>query len=83
MRTTRLLRAWDRAKAEFVEIPIRHPPDNTLACKECRYHDAKSKICYGVGSEYYMKKTPYHEFVPRDSECQVRLPPDLLSFVQA
>jgi hypothetical protein len=82
MRATRLLRAWDRARAEFVEIPIQYPPDTTLACRECRYIDKKSGICYGVGSAYYMKKTPYYEFIPRENECLVRLPPDLLSFVQ-
>jgi hypothetical protein len=29
-----------------------------------------------------MKETPYFDFVPRRSECRIRLPPDLLSFVQ-
>jgi hypothetical protein len=83
MRTTRLLRIWDRFKGEFIEMPVQYPPDTTLACKECRYFDTESRVCLGAGSAYYMKKTPYSEFVPRRGECQVRLPPDLFSFVQS
>jgi hypothetical protein len=82
VRLARLQRIWDRAKAEFVEIPIQYPPDTTLPCKECRYLEKETGICLGVGSSYYMKKTPHYDFVPRYGECQVRLPPDLLSFVQ-
>ncbi|RDE16109.1 MAG: hypothetical protein C4K48_02390 [Candidatus Thorarchaeota archaeon] len=83
MRTTRVLRTWNRTKAEFVEIPVQYPPDTSLSCEECRYYDDGSGICLGVGSAYYMKKTPRHEFVPRYAECRIRLPPDLLSFVES
>lgn len=74
---------WDRARAEYVEIPVEYPPDASLSCNECRYFNRDSGLCQGVGSVYYMKKTPHHRFVPRHSECQVRLPPDLLSFVES
>jgi hypothetical protein len=82
MKTTRLQRIWDRTKAEFVKVPVQYPPDSTLSCKNCRYLEKNTRRCVGVGSTYYMKKTPHLDFVPRYSECQVRLPPDLLSFEQ-
>jgi hypothetical protein len=82
MKVTRLQRMWDKARAEFVEIPVQYLPDTTLSCKDCRYLDKKSSVCLGVGSSYYTMKTPHHDFVPRYGECQVRLPPSLLSYVQ-
>ncbi len=77
-----MMRTWDRRIAEFVEVPVQRSPDCSLACKDCRYFDEKTQICQGVGSAYYQKKVPKPEFVPRNSECEVRLPPDLLSFIQ-
>jgi len=82
MRATRMLRTWDRKKADFVEIPVQRSLDCSLACKDCRYFDENSQICQGVGSTFYEKRVPHPEFAPRGSECEVRLPPDLLSFVQ-
>ena len=81
MRATRMLRMWDRKIADFVEIPVQRSLDDSLACIDCRYYDEDTQICHGVGSIFYQKKVPYPEFVPRGSECEVRLPPDLLSFV--
>ena len=83
MKPRRLLRIWDRVRGEFVEMPVEYPIDTTLACTECRYFDDETQVCLGAGSTYYMKKIPYYEFVPLYSECQVRLPPDLLSFIQS
>ena len=81
MRATRMLRTWDRKIADFVEIPVLRSLDDSLACIDCRYYDEDTKLCQGVGSTLYQKQVPYPEFVPRSSECEVRLPPDLLSFV--
>ncbi|TFG31815.1 hypothetical protein EU527_11540 [Candidatus Thorarchaeota archaeon] len=76
-----MIRCWDRSKAEFVEIPVQRSPDCTLSCKDCRYFDEESESCLGVGFSYYQRKVPFPEFVARNSECEVRLPPDLFSFV--
>lgn len=77
-----MMRTWDRRLAEFVEVPVPRLRDSSLACKDCRYFDETTQLCQGVGSSYYEKKVPRPEFVPRSSECEVRLPPDLLSFIQ-
>jgi hypothetical protein len=76
-----MLRTWDRKTADFVEVPVQRSLDSSLPCRDCRYFDEESRICHGVGSSFYEKRVPYPEFVPRSSECEVRLPPDLLSFV--
>lgn len=81
MRTTKLVRFWDREKADFVHIPVQCPLDSSLSCKECRYFNDESESCLGIGSTYYQRKIPYPEFVPRNSECTVRLPPELFAFV--
>lgn len=81
MRITKLVRRWDREKADFVQIPVPRSLDSNLSCKDCRYFDEESESCLGVGSAYYRREIPYPEFVPRDSECEIRLPPELLSFV--
>lgn len=82
MRTTRMIRTWDRRLAEFVEVPVQRSLDCSLACKDCRYFDERTQLCQGVGSSYYEKRVSRPEFVPRSNECEVRLPPDLLSFIQ-
>ena len=76
-----MLRTWDRKLADFVEVPVQRSLDSSLACKDCRYLEEENQICMGIGSSYYERRVPYPEFVPRSSECEVRLPPDLLSFV--
>ena len=81
MRTTRNLRTWDKIRGDFVEFPVRYPPDTTLSCVECRYYDSESRRCDGVGSSQYGRKIPFPDYVPRGRECAVRLPPALLSFV--
>jgi len=80
MRTTRMVRVWDRRLAQFVEVPVQRTLDNGLACKDCRYFDERSHTCQGVGSQFYQKRVPHPNFVPRKDECEVRLSPDLLSF---
>ncbi len=82
MKTTRMMRTWDRRLAKFVEVPVQRSLDCSLACKDCRYFDGKTQICQGVGSSYYQKRVTQPEFVPMSSECEVRLTPDLLSFIQ-
>jgi len=77
-----MMRTWDRKIAEFVEVPVQRELDYSLACHDCRYFDENTQICHGVGSVYYQKKVTKPEFVPKNSECEVRLPPDLLSFIQ-
>ena len=81
MKTTKMVRYWDRNRADFVKIPIQCSVDCNLACHECRYFDGDTEVCNGVGSRYYQKRVPFPEYVPRSTECEVRLPPDLLSFV--
>ena len=81
MRTTRILRTWDKIRGDFVKIPVQYPPDTTLSCGECRYNDSETGQCNGVGSLQYRRKIPYPSYVPRIRECTVRLPPDLLSYV--
>jgi hypothetical protein len=82
MRATRTLRTWDRFKGDYVEIVVENPPDRTMPCMDCRYYDAKNSKCEGVGSWYYKRKIPFPGFVPNISDCEVRMHPDLLSFVQ-
>jgi hypothetical protein len=77
-----MLRTWDRKIADFVEVPVQRSLDCSLACKDCRYLDEGSQICQGVGSSLYQKRVPHPKYVPRVSECEVRLSPDLLSFAQ-
>lgn len=74
-------REWDRLRVEFVDIPVQNPPDIELSCQECRYYDEQTNRCTGVGSRYYGKEVPSPDFVPRRYDCEVRLAPDLLSFV--
>jgi hypothetical protein len=81
MRTTRKLRTWDKNQSDFVEIPVHYPLDTTLSCVECRYYDSETRKCNGVGSFQFGRRIPFPEYVPKDRECAVRLPPDLLSFV--
>ena len=76
-----MLRTWDRKIADFVEVPVQRALNCSLACKDCRYFDEESQICQGVGSAFYQKCVPHSKYVPRSSECEVRLSPDLLSFV--
>lgn len=76
-----MLRTWDRKISDFVEVPVQRSLDCSLACGDCRYFDDETQLCEGVGSSYYQKRVPHREFVPRSNECEVRLPPDLLSFV--
>lgn len=76
-----MVRCWDREKADFVHVPVQCSLDSSFSCRECRYFDDETRTCLGVGSAYYQRKVPYPEYVPRDNECEVRLPPDLLSFV--
>ena len=75
-----MVRMWDRTMSEFVEVPVQRTLDDDLACRDCRYFNEKSHLCQGVGSIYYQKRVPHPNFVPRKSECEVRLSPDLLSF---
>ncbi len=82
VRAVRTRRAWDRVRGEFVLIPVQNSPDTDLSCSECRYFDKKSARCNGVGSRYYGRRIPSGSFVPRDTECEVRLPPELSSFVE-
>lgn len=76
-----MVKRWNRRLAEFVEVPVQRTLDDGLACKECRYFDDESQICQGIGSIFYQKKIPHPNYVPRKVECEVRFPPDLLSFV--
>lgn len=77
-----MLRIWDRKISDFVEVPVQRSLDCSMACKDCRYFDERTQLCQGVGSSYYQKRVPQPEFIPRSSECEVRLPPDLFSFIQ-
>ena len=81
MRTTRILRIWDKNRGDFVEVPVQYPPDTSLSCVECRYYDSEKGKCNGVGSSQYGRRIPFPGYIPRSRECAVRLPPDLLSFV--
>jgi hypothetical protein len=81
MKTTRILRTWDKTRGDFVEVPVQYPPDTTLSCAECRYYNPETEQCDGVGSSQHGRKIPFPDYVPRERECSVRLPPDLLSFV--
>ena len=76
-----MVRMWDRRLTQFVEVPVQRTLDNDLGCNECRYFDEESQICEGIGSQFYLKRIPHADFVPRKDECEVRLSPDLLSFV--
>ena len=80
MRATRMIRMWDRKLAQYVQIPVQRPLDDDLACKDCRYFEENTHKCQGVGSQFYQKRVPHPNFVPRKDECTVRLSPDLLSF---
>jgi hypothetical protein len=80
MRTTRIVRTWDKIRSDFVDVPVQYPPDITLSCVECRYYDMRTRRCGGIGSSQYGRKIPFPNYVPRSRECEVRLPPDLLSF---
>jgi hypothetical protein len=82
MRAPRVLRTWDRFKGDFVEVVVENPPDSTMPCMDCRHYDAKHSRCEGVGSWYYKRKIPFPGFIPNISDCEVRMHPDLLSFVQ-
>ncbi|KXH76594.1 MAG: hypothetical protein AM326_02375 [Candidatus Thorarchaeota archaeon SMTZ-45] len=82
MRATRTLRTWDRFKGDFVDVVVERPLDETMPCKDCRYYKQRNSKCEGVGSWYYRRRIPFPEFVPNASDCEVRLHPDLLSFVQ-
>ena len=75
-------RTWDKTRSDYVEVPIQYPPDTFLSCAGCRYYDFETRKCAGVGSSHYGRKIPYPEYVPRNRECIVRLPPDLFSFVE-
>ena len=81
MRAIATRKEWDRIAANFVEIPVPNRVDAELSCCECRYYDEETGICGGVGSKFYTRRIRSPEFVPRIHECDVRLPPDLLSFV--
>ncbi|MFX1483877.1 MAG: hypothetical protein ACFFCP_11905 [Promethearchaeota archaeon] len=81
MRTTRILRIWDKTRGDFVEIPVQCPTDDSLSCGECRYYDTENTLCNGVGSTQYRRRIPFPDYVPKTRECAVRLPPELLSFV--
>ena len=81
MRSTRILRTWDKTQGDYVEIPVQYPPDSTLSCIECRYYNQDTKQCDGVGSTQYGRRIPFPDYVPMSRECEVRLPPDLLSFI--
>ncbi|NHJ13685.1 MAG: hypothetical protein EAX95_08410 [Candidatus Thorarchaeota archaeon] len=81
MRTTRVVRKWDREKADFVDIVVQTELDASISCGDCRYYKSKEGICEGVGSRYYMKRIPISDFNPAPSECEVRLPLDLFAFV--
>ena len=81
MRTTRILRTWDKNRGDYVEVPVQYPPDTSLSCVECRYYDSETRKCNGVGSSQYGRRIPFPDYVPRNRECAVRLPPDLLSYV--
>jgi hypothetical protein len=80
MRSFRMLRVWDRVKAQFVDVPVEDPVDVQLSCEFCRYFEQKGCICNGVGSEFYNKQLPFPQYVPKKNECIVRLPPDLMTF---
>lgn len=75
-------RMWDRTKAEFIEVPVQVSPDASLSCRACRYFDNESNLCLGVGSTFYLRKIPFYNYTPRTNECEVRLPPDLFSFIE-
>ncbi len=81
MRTTRILRTWDKIRGDFVDVPVQYPPDTTLSCGECRYYNSETGQCNGVGSSQYRREIPFTDYVPRSRECTVRLPPDLLAFI--
>ncbi len=81
MRTKRILRTWDKIRNDFVDVPVQYPPDTSLSCGDCRYYDCDTGQCNGIGSMQYQRRIPFPEYVPRDRECAVRLPLDLLSFV--
>jgi hypothetical protein len=77
-----MLRTWDKIRSDYVEVPIQYPPDTSLSCAGCRYYDFETRKCTGVGSSHYRREIPYPEYVPRNRECIVRLPPELFSFVE-
>lgn len=80
MRAIVTRKEWDRVAADFVEIPVSSQVDVELSCSECKYYDEESGVCLGVGSRFYTKRIRSPDFTPRIHECDVRLPPDLLSF---
>jgi hypothetical protein len=80
MRAARQIRKWDRVRTEFVDVTIENELDIRMSCNDCRYFDSNSGKCHGVGSHYYLKQVPFAKFVPKPHECQVRLPPSLLTF---
>ena len=80
MRATRQIRKWDRANSEFVDVTIERFLDTLMSCNECRYYDLSSSRCQGVGSHFYLKFIPAPQYVPKPHECEVRLPPSLLSY---
>jgi hypothetical protein len=80
MRAIAIRKEWDREIADFVEIPVPNQVDVELSCGQCRYYNPELGICGGVGSRFYTRRVRSPDFVPRIHECDVRLPPDLLSF---
>ncbi|NWF96384.1 MAG: hypothetical protein HXY34_09620 [Candidatus Thorarchaeota archaeon] len=82
MKATRRTRAWDRVRLRFVDVFADRNPDFSMPCAHCRFYDATSRQCRGVGSAYYTRRVPFDDFIPRADECTVRLPPELTSYIQ-
>ncbi|TXT56923.1 MAG: hypothetical protein BAJATHORv1_20521 [Candidatus Thorarchaeota archaeon] len=81
MRTESKIKVWDKKIAKFVEIPIAKHPESDLSCSQCRYYDHTTGYCNGVGSWFYDRKVPNKDYVPKVSECEIRLPLDLLAYI--
>ncbi|MBD3405525.1 MAG: hypothetical protein GF411_05240 [Candidatus Lokiarchaeota archaeon] len=81
MRRKLKTKVWDKKQAKFVEVPIAKKPDVDLACSQCRYFEQATRQCKGIGSWFYDREIPYPEYVPKISECKIRLPLNLFAYV--